>query len=156
MQTQAYAVNVSLVDEYGAKASGGLQGSLTSNIQFRPDQHAHGFVVFNNLAICQTGPQRLRALLGALSCPGMTVEARADSKVFHISKWNLNRKISFVPCHWDATNAYKSVLKNVAFTGSWKNEDETAKDDSDPLAQAIEGSNLARALDGPVDKETEK
>lgn len=86
MQTQAYAVNVSLVDEYGAKTSGGLQGSLTSNIQFRPDQLAHGFAVFNNLAICQTGPWRLRALLGALSCSGMTVEARADSKVFHISK----------------------------------------------------------------------
>ena len=45
----------------------------------------------------------------------------------------------------------------MPFTGSWKNEAETAEeDDSDPLAQAIYGSNLARALDGPVDKETEK
>ncbi|KAJ5264562.1 hypothetical protein N7505_007355 [Penicillium chrysogenum] len=140
MQTQASAVNVSLVDEYGARTSGGLQGSLTSNIQFRPDEHTHGVAVFNNIAICQTGPRRLRALLGQLSCSGMTVEARADSNLFHIR---------------NDTKAYKSILKNMPFTGSWKNEAETAEeDDSDPLAQAIDGSNLAHALDGPVDKET--
>lgn len=53
--------------------------------------------------------------------------------------------------------AYKSILKNIPFTGSWKNEAEMAEeDDSDPLAQAIDGSNLARALDGPADKETKQ
>jgi hypothetical protein len=32
--TQAFPANVFLVDEYGTRTSGGLQGSLTSNIQF--------------------------------------------------------------------------------------------------------------------------
>ncbi|KAJ6126097.1 hypothetical protein N7471_010590 [Penicillium samsonianum] len=83
--TQAFAINVSLVDEYGAKTSGGLQGSLTSNMQFHPHQPANGFAVFDNLAVCQTGSWRLRILLGAFSCAEMTVEARADSNVFHAS-----------------------------------------------------------------------
>lgn len=83
--TQAFAVNVSLVDEYGA-TSGGLQGSLTSNIQFHSDKHTHGLAEFSNIAICQTGPRRLRVLLGAFSCAGMSVVARADSDVFLVSK----------------------------------------------------------------------
>jgi hypothetical protein len=84
--TQAFAVNVSLVDEYGTRTSGGLQGSLTSNIQFPSNQHAHGLAVFNDLAICQTGRGRLRVLLGVFSAAGLTVEARADSHIFHVSK----------------------------------------------------------------------
>ena len=84
--TQAFAINVSLVDEYGARTSGGLQGSLTSNMQFHSYQRARGFAVFDNLTVCQTGSWRLRILLGAFSCAEMTVEARADSNVFHVSK----------------------------------------------------------------------
>ncbi|CAG8196064.1 unnamed protein product [Penicillium nalgiovense] len=83
--TQAFAVNVSLVDEYGTRTGGGLQGSLTSNMQFPSNQHAHGLAVINDLAIRQTGRRRLRVLLGVFSGTGMTVEARADSHIFHAS-----------------------------------------------------------------------
>ncbi|KAJ5244731.1 hypothetical protein N7489_004827 [Penicillium chrysogenum] len=51
----------------------------------------------------------------------------------------------------------RTMLQGMPPRRSWKNEAETAEEeDSDPLAQAIYGSNLAHALDGPVDKETEK
>jgi len=83
--TQAFAVNVSLVDEYGTRTSGVLQGNLTSNIQFHPTQGAHGFAVFGGLSICQTGLWRLRVLLGAFSCAEMAIEARVDSIVFHVA-----------------------------------------------------------------------
>ncbi|CAI7664422.1 unnamed protein product [Penicillium palitans] len=89
--TQAFAINVSLVDEYGARTSGGLQGSLTSNMQFHSYQRARGFAVFDNLTVCQTGSWRLRILLGAFSCAEMTVEARADSNVFHVIQKSFDR-----------------------------------------------------------------
>lgn len=84
-QRQAFAVNLSLVDEDNPCPRDGLRGSLTSCLQFHPGHPSHGFAVFNYISIHRIGLHRLQVLLGALSPTGMMIEARVVSKVFHAS-----------------------------------------------------------------------
>jgi hypothetical protein len=86
---QAFAVNISLVNELGICPQGRLKGSLTMCLQPTPGYHARGVAVFDNLIVGQVGTHRLCALLGVSSSHGMSIETREHSRAFRVSQYLL-------------------------------------------------------------------